>query len=109
MTSTAFQLAQLLAKLQKVTTDVSVSNVFADEVLISAKHYWFGSTERNPDTLQVSIKPNSNLEQQDDFIYLEEAIEFSLKEIEEKEQTDAVRKEALSKLTDEEKVVLGLS
>jgi hypothetical protein len=104
MTSTAFQLAQLLERLYKVATDVSVSSVFADEVLISAKHYWFGSEERNPDTLHVKIKPNSNLDQQDDYITLSEAIEIM-----EKEQTDAVRKEALSKLTDEEKEVLGLS
>jgi len=107
MTS-AFQLAQLLERIYKVTPHVSVSQVFADEVLISATHYWYGSTDRNPDTLQVTIKPNSNLEQQDDYIILSEAIDFSLKEIEEEEQLAKVKKEALSKLSDEEKEALGL-
>ncbi len=108
MKSTAFQLAQLLERIYQVTTQVYVHQTYADEIIVSATYYWHGSKERNPDTLQVSIKLNSNLEQQDDYITLSEAIDFSLKEIEEKERIEAVKKEALSKLSDEEKEALGL-
>ena len=109
MTSTAFQFAQLLERLYKVTDGVTVFQTFADEVLISATHYWYGSEERNPYTLHVKIKPNSNLEQQDDYITLSEAIDYSLEEIKKKERQMQVKKEALSKLSDEEKEALGLS
>ena len=110
MTSTAFQLAQILTDLYKVTNQVCVhrSLVNADEIIVSAAHYWYGSKERNPDTLKFSIKPDSFLTEQRDFIEFEEAVEFSLKEIEEEERIEAVKKEALSKLSDEEKEALGL-
>ena len=113
MSSTAFQLAKLLANLYKVTDQVCVlqSALNSDEMIVSASHYWYGSKERNPDRLLVTIKSNilSNIEQQDDYIRLSEAIDFSLNEIKEKERMEAVKKEALSKLSAEEKEVLGLS
>ncbi len=113
MSNTAFQLAKLLANLYKVTEEVYVhqSVLNSDEMIVSGTHYWYGSKERNPDILHVTIKSNilSNIEQQDDYIELRRAIDFSLKEIEEKVRTDKVKTEALSKLSDEEKAVLGLS
>ena len=92
MTSTAFQLAKLMADLYEVTNQVCVHQHLANKVVVSAAHYWYGSTERNPDILQVTILPDSNLEQQDDYITLYEAIDFSIKQIRGKERIEALRK-----------------